>query len=760
MNKTKSKKIMGTLVAVLLFSGVLHAQNLPIDSTNRALLNEVIVTQYDRSLTPVYSATIIQKSDIQNPVHIGNGSVNNIFDQVPSIITTSDAGTGLGYTYMRIRGIDHTRINVTINGIALNDAESQGTWFTNLPDFGSKIGQLNVQRGVGTSNCGAAAFGASMNFSTITQSLTPTAELTTSAGSYNTFRNSITVATGNIKDIFSSTISYSNILSNGYMDNASAKLNSIFWTTNIKLPSKASNSSILKFNILYGNEKTGLAWNGTPLDSMETNRQYNSCGLYYDDNMNVQHYDNETDNYTQTHYQLFYDYWNKKHSFLLNVGTHFTRGFGYYEEYKEDKTFDDYGLNPIAFGNEMIESSDFITRKYLDNYFYGFTFSTQQIIHFEKEWDNYLVWKLIGGLNNYDGAHYGTIIWAQNNPDLQPDYHWYDGTGDKLQGNLAATASYNYKHWAFYVDMQYRFINYVIGGFDDRLVNIDQNYRWHFMNPKASVSYECKSTTKQNVNLTHNFYFSFARAMREPTRSDIVDAPMSGKPIPETLYDFELGYLLDAPKYRFNGNGYFMYYDNQLVLTGQINDVGAAIMSNVDKSYRLGIELVSDYRPVKFFRWQINVTLSLNKILNYTNFTETYDDEWNFLGMTVENLGNRDISFSPNLIATNEFLFYPVKNFEIGIVSKFVGKQYIDNANDENYVIKPYSVSNLNFGYTIEKIKKIKLHLFFSVNNIFNAKYTSNAWLYRCYTGESIYYSDGYFPQATINFMGGIKITF
>lgn len=752
-----AKFSLSTIVVLLwtMFSHVLWAQNLPTDSLNRKKLEEVSIS-FDKKLSsqPVNSSTFLSRDKIEN--NIANGSVNNIFDQIPSMVTTSDAGTGLGYTYMRIRGIDHTRINVTINGIALNDAESQGTWFTNLPDFGSHVGSLTVQRGVGNSNSGAAAFGASMDFKTLSASLKPFVELTTSAGSYSTFRNSISASTGLIGNCISTTVSYSNILSNGYMDNATANLNSLFMTTNIKLPTRKNAQSNLKFNLLYGDEKTGLAWNGTPYDSLATNRTYNSCGLYEDENGNIVRYDNETDNYTQTHYQLFYNYSYSRIN--LSVGGHLTRGIGYYEEYKEDKKFSKYGLNPMEIGGEILKRSDFITRKYLDNYFYGVTFNLSSVHPLSQSKSHTLVWRVIGGANNYDGHHYGNVIWAKHNDgSIIPNYEWYRGKGEKLQTNIAGQLYYMSQNLTLKLDLQHRMINYKILGIDDDLNNIDQSYLWNFFNPKFSAQY--------NLN-KHAFYFLFARANREPTRSDIVDAPKGAKPTPETLYDFELGYALDLAKYKLNANLYGMYYENQLVLTGQINDVGAAIMTNVDRSYRLGIEVSSQYAPVKFFTWNINATLSRNKILDYVHYTESYDEDWNFVEMREDSIGKSNIAFSPNVVLNNEFVFTPIENFHIGLVTKFVSRQMIDNSNDKTYSINPYTVSNLNLSYDFPTIKcrnfnsGMNLRIFCSINNIFNAKYESNAWLYRYYLGEELYFDNGYFPQATTNFIAGIKISF
>jgi len=628
----------------------------------------------------------------------------------------------------------------------------------NLPDLGNNVSTLNVQRGVGNSTNGSAAFGASMNFSTLQPSSKPFVEFSSGVGSFSTFRNSISAGTGYYKDRVAAAISYSNIMSNGYMNYSHALLNSLFFTTDLKLNKPGKNSKwnhALQFNLLVGDEKTGLAWNGVPSYMLEEDRRYNSCGEYTDANGNIQHYENETDNYRQNHYQLYYKLVNPRTGYYFNLGTHLTRGYGYYEQYKEDKKFSFYGLPNYIVNEETIKKSDFVTQKWLDNYFYGLTFTTGK--SYPKKGNNEFKWNVNGAVNQYDGDHYGKIIWGQYIGTVPENYEWYFGTGNKIQGNLAGNVAYKINHWTLFTEMQYRLINYKITGIDDDMIDIGQAYHWNFFNPKGSVSYSW-GRKGDRKKLDQSIYFSFAMANREPTRSDIIDAPSYNKPIPETLNDFELGYLIDLPKARVNINGYMMYYQNQLVLTGQINDVGAAIMSNVDKSYRAGIELVANYQPTKYFNWKFNTTLSQNKILDYVQFVETYDENWEFVSMTEEHLGNTNISFSPNVVIGNEFVFTPVKNFNIGIATKFVGKQYIDNSSDENHILKPYTVTNLNFSYMFPEYKKVKASIFFSINNIFDAKYESNAWLWKAYVAGEEQFSDGYYPQAGINFFGGIRI--
>ena len=476
------------LIALLILHSpfsILHSQNLQRDTIpSRELPPVEILSKVPESLEKTFSATTIARTDIQN--NIGNGSINNLFDQIPSMVTTSDAGTGLGYTAMRLRGTDQTRINVTFNGVALNDAESQGTWLVNLPDFGNVVHSLNVQRGVGMSTNGAAAFGASMNFNTLQTVSNPFVELSSAAGSFSTFRNSVTASTGMIKDVVSATVSYSNLMSKGYMEHSKANLNSLFFATEVFLPKKDKvNVSKLKVNVFYGNEKTGLAWTGVPSYLLETNRRYNDCGAYEDADGKKQYYDNATDNYQQTHFQLFYDYKNRKRKFDMNIGAHLTRGIGYYEQYKENKKFTAYGLPNLVIKDTTIKKCDFITRKYLDNYFYGIVFNATKEFEIKKE--HVLFLSTRAALNHYDGKHYGKIIWGEYLKNIPPNYEWYFGTGNKWQANVVASLGYIYKGWFAYVDFQYRYINYKIAGKNDKLDDITQNHVWDkFLNPKAA----------------------------------------------------------------------------------------------------------------------------------------------------------------------------------------------------------------------------------------------------------------------------------
>ncbi len=702
------------------------------------------------------SANITTMSIKQIQKQQGNGSINNLLEWIPSMVTTSDAGTGIGYTYMRIRGIDQTRINVTLNGVTINDAESQGSWLVNLPDLGSYLEEVQVQSGANTAP-GAISYGARIDFITREIPAKPFAEVKSAYGSFNTFHNTISAGTGVISNRFSALAAFSDIRSDGFIDRAHSKLNSAFLTAQYKLLNKLETKEFgtLKFNLLWGTEHTGLAWNGVPFDSLSTNRTYNSCGEYWTDSGERRYYADETDNYTQTRYQLEYEKrWGKEESsqkHQLNIAGHLTRGIGYYQEYKDDKEPSEYGLSPIS---EEIETCDFVTQKYLDNYYYGVHANYNGAHRLKGEKFHEISWQGGADLDNYYGEHYGNVIWAQPNhvSDFPVDYQWYNGLGEKFQSKLFVSFRYLYDKFSLRTELQYRFLDYRISGTDDNLIDVTQDYLWHFVNPKISLHYYLSQK-----KLKHSFALSFSTANREPTRSDIIEAPAHKKPIPETLYDLEFSYMMHHDRFYVNATLYGMYYKNQLVLTGEINDVGAAIMANVENSYRMGAELAVAYNPVKFFIWRINGNFSRNRILNYVNFVDNWDDG----SQEEEFLGNTPISFSPNVVLANDFTFTPIKRLELSLITKFVSRQYLDNSGNETYCLKPYTYTNLRISYTFLFARFAQeLELFVQANNLFNAKYESNGWIYSYYYGNSRFADAAFYPQAGINFLGGIRLRF
>ncbi len=725
--------------------------------------NQIFVLERSTILSEdvIVTATRAKVNDPVSFTNIGNSEIkeNNfgqdipyLLSSTPSIVSTSDAGTGIGYTYLRIRGTDQNRINITINGIPLNDSESHGVWFVNMPDFLSSVDNIQIQRGVGTSTNGSAAFGATLNLQTKTFNEEAYAEINSYAGSFNTFRNSVNFGTGLINNKFTFDGRLSKIVSDGYVDRAESDLES-FYLSGAYYTSK----SLLKANIISGKEKTYQSWQGVPKVRLEDD--YNGMQQYLDhwlidqeeyDHMinsdsrtyNYYTYDNETDNYQQDHYQLFYSY-EFNPGLHLNSALHYTRGRGYYEQYKKDRDFADYQLEDVILNSDTITSTNLIQQKWLDNHFYGGVFS----LDYQNGNLNLTVG---GGWNQYLGDHFGEVIWAEyaSNGDIR--HRWYENDGDKTDFNIYSKAKYLlFNKLSTYIDFQYRNINYSIDGIDDDLRNITQNHKFEFFNPKLGLFYQ--------VNDLHSSYLTFGIANREPNRSNYTDAdPDKPLPQPETLYNIELGYNYKSTNTYISSNLYYMYYTDQLVLTGEINDVGAAIMTNVDNSYRLGLEVSAGIKIFEKLFVSANATFSQNKI---SDFTE-YVDNWDTWGQEVNNIGETDLAFSPNIIVNGKISYELFKNFKTEFISKYVGKQYIDNTSNNNRSIDSYFVNDLKISYSLKtkSIKEIGFNVL--INNIFNHEYESNAWVYRYILGDREYLMDGYFPQAGINILGGITLKF
>ncbi len=650
----------------------------------------------------------------------------------PSTVVSSDAGNGVGYTAMRIRGTDVTGINVTINGIPLNDPESHGVFWVNMPDMASSVNNLQIQRGVGTSSNGAAAFGASINIQTNQYTAVPYAEINSSYGSFNTFKNTLRFGSGLIDGRWSIDGRASMISSDGYIDRATTDLKSFFLSGAYN-----GEKSIYRFNIFSGKEKTYQAWAGVPKDSLKTNRTYNPYT-----------YENETDNYQQDHYQFLYARKISK-NWKLNAAMFYVRGRGYYEQYKEGESFGDYGLDDPVIGNDTITQTDLVRQKWLDNHFYGLTWS----VNYKREKLNLI---LGGGWNQYDGDHFGEVIWAEYAVNMPKDYEWYFNNGLKTDLNFYAKANYQFNDkLQAYADLQYRLIHYTIEGIHDDLRDISQEHDFNFFNPKAGLVYD--------LNEKQSAYFTFGIANREPNRSVYRDAAPGDEPTYETLYDYELGYKYSSKNISLAGNLFYMDYNNQLVLTGKINDVGAAVQTNVKDSYRAGIEVQAGFRIAKGLTWDMNATFSQNKIEDFIS----YVDNWDYWGdppagplQYVDTLGTTDISFSPSVTAAGILDYEALKDFHISLISNYVGKQYIDNTSSDERSLDPYFINDIRLMYTLKTrfIREISFQL--QVNNIFSVEYESNAWVYRYIENGQEEVLDGYFPQAPINYFVGVGLKF
>lgn len=659
----------------------------------------------------------------------------------PSMVETSEAGTGIGYTGMRIRGTDANRINVTIDGIPLNDPESHTVFWVDLPDLASSVDNIQIQRGVGTSSNGAGAFGATVSIQTLNPGNEPSAEVSTSYGSFGTMKNTVSASSGMLADKFAVQMRYSDIKSDGYIDRTWSDHKSAFISGMFR-----NKKSLLKANIILGEEHTGLGWWGVPKDSLETNRTYNPAGEYTDENGNLQNYSNESDNYNQDHYQLIYSLKAGDH-LNLNTAFHYTKGKGYYEEYREDQELTGYGMSQFETGGITISATDLIRRKWLDNHFYGLVYS----LNFSK---NRVEFTAGGGINSYLGDHYGTVIWMRNAGKSEKDFQWYFNKSRKSEFNIFGKINYGLSEQTrIFGDLQYRYIDYDMQGLDDDLKDLSQFHSYGFFNPKAGIFHE--------INGNQDAWLSFAVANREPTRSDFKEAAgdPAATPRPETLFDVETGYKLRSGKSAFGINLYGMFYRYQLVPTGELSNVGYPIMTNVAGSYRTGIELTASMRLFEQLTLNTNLTLSRNKIKDFTeHYTDYNTSDWSSQYLSRE-LGLVDIAYSPSQVFTNE-ISYNSGILGISLVSKYVGKQYFDNTMNEERSIDPYFVNNLRLDVTpaLSSIKGLELQLF--VNNLFNAVYENNAYGGNWYEDGSEKTWSYYFPQAGINFMFKLGIRF
>ena len=734
--------------------------------TQHADLEEITVTS-----TRISNSGSLAKQEIKSDaLQLTNTGVNLPFllQMTPSLVATSDDGLGIGYTYFRIRGTDHTRINTTINGVPLNDSESQTVFWVNMTDIASSTNSVEIQRGVGTSTNGAAAFGASVNMQTSKATSEPYAQLSFNGGMYNTFREEAKIGTGIMPSGFAFDARVSKVNSDGYLERAYSDLLS-YYTSGAWY----GDNTMVKLLFFGGNETTYMAWDGVSADDLKTNRRYNPAGQYIDDDGNIAYYDNQTDNYFQQHLQLhathtFNTHWD------LNAALHYTHGGGYYEQYKCDAKFSTYGLeNYTDASSETIKRSDLVRQKHLNNHFYGGIAAVNY--H-----NNSLQASLGGGVNNYNGSHFGNVIWLRNYPlPVAKDYEYYRNRGDKFDANVYIKANWQIiKGLNLYGDLQYRHIDYRIHGINDEdLSEITVHKTYNFLNPKAGISY---------VNQGHTGYFNFAIANREPSRKNFTEAGINDIPLPECLYDYEFGYQYLHRRFGIGANFYFMDYYNQLVLTGQYSDVGAYLTKNVDRSYRMGVELTAGVEITKWLRWDVNATLSMNKIIDFTDWVDDWYADWNdpvvaeHGGQVLVNYGTTDISFSPNFIAGSNIQF-DYESFQANLLTNYVGKQYLDNTSNRNAMLDDYCITNLRLAYTLNfktrdtryetrdknLIKSISFHVL--LNNLFNTRYESNGGVYSYFEGadangnylpENQLHTPWYYAQAGINVHAGFTINF
>lgn len=715
--KSRKSKVILSIFTIFLLPLALKAQELPKDSVKS--IEEVLISSVRAKDKSPVTFTNVSKQAIA-PRNLGQ-DIPVLLNYLPSVVTTTDAGAGVGYTYMRVRGSDGSRINVTMNGIPFNDSESHGTYFVNLPDFASSLESIQLQRGVGTSTSGAGAFGASLNLQTKIAQEKAYAELANSIGSFNTRKHTLAFGTG-IHNNFEMNARISNIASDGFIDRASSNLFGYYFNANY-----ITKKTIIKALAFGGKEKTYQAWYGIEdLDKLKNDRTYNYAGLYFDANGNEQFYDNESDNYNQNHLQL---HWNQKYGkkWNSNIALHYTIGKGYYEQYKEDELFANYSLNNYNSNT----TTDLVRKRWLDNDFYGVTYSLN---YSTKNTD-----VIIGGAaNRYEGKHFGEVIWTQYYTPTTNRY--YNNFGNKDDVNFYTKASQQIGKVNVFADLQYRMVFYRANS----IKFSDVNDTFRFFNPKIGVNFQ--------IN-TNNAVYTFAGiANKEPRRDDYE----SGAVKPEQLFDYELGWKYTRSKIKFNLNGFLMFYKNQLVMTGALNDVGSPIFANSGKSYRAGIEIESILQPLKWLVVAPNITLSQNKNLEFYFQRDG----------VLTNLGNTNIAYSPSLIAANNLTFLPIKNLQISILSKFVGDQYMGNIDSEKSILSDYFINDLNINFEWKINKGIKSIVFSGlVNNIFNRTYESNGYFYTyddTWSGPNTTTIEGtgYYPQAGINFLAGINLKF
>ncbi|MFZ4261819.1 TonB-dependent receptor [Sphingobacterium sp. HJSM2_6] len=679
-----------------------------------------------------------------------------LLDQTAGVVIGSDAGAGIGYTNMTIRGSDNERINVTLNGIPLNNPESMGSFFVNLPDFASSTQSIQIQRGIGTSTNGAGAFGASLNIQT--DALEPNAyvEFNNSYGSFNSWKNTLKVGSGLIKNKYAFNARLSNITSDGFIDRASSNLKSFYVDGGIY-----GKKHQLKATVFSGKEKTYQAWYGLPSPLFEGNLQniddYASAmelytpeeierlkngGLRY----NIYTYDNQTDNYTQTHSHLNYTF-KPSINTSINAALHYTRGAGYYEEFRLSDELADYGIVLTESGNP-IENSDLVRQRWLDNHFYGLTYALQH------QFSPILQFTLGGAYNQYLGDHYGKVISVKASDAPNYNHRYYFNDAQKNDFNIFAKADLNLDKWLINLDLQYRNIDYHSEGDDDKIKNFHFKDQHNFFNPKIGATYF--------INSNSNIYASYAFASKEPNRKDYVENPVNIFPKPEKMQNIEAGYRINQASFTLGANVYAMLYQDQLIPTGKLNDVGEALRMNVENSHRIGIEADASWAISRLFTWSATAALSQNKIKNFTESVNIYNDNWDKVGEQAYFYKSTDIAKSPSAILSNNLTYNPSAAIAISFLSKYVSKMYLDNSSAEERSLKSSLVHHAQATYRFKAFGLNSIALNLLVNNLFNATYATNG-----YTWGQIFESKGsrdyynfYYPQAGTNFLLGLNIRF
>jgi iron complex outermembrane receptor protein len=729
-------------VKILLFTGMKTLEDIHVNTTR--------LSDFNTSQILIRRINPLERKNFGQDIPI-------LLEATPSLLTTSDAGAGVGYTGLRIRGVDATRINVTINGIPVNDPESHAVYWVNMPDLASSIENIQIQRGVGSSSNGAAAFGASVNIKTQDISEKPFGSIDQSLGSFGTSKTTIKAGTGIINKHFSLETRMSSIQSNGYLDRASSDLKSYFLSG-----AYIGNKSVLKAIVFSGKEITYQAWYGTPEsritgDSTAMNAYADRNGLSSEERENLLNsgrtynyytYKNQVDHYQQDNYQLHFTHtFNDK--LILNLAGHYTYGRGYYEQYRKGENLVDYGLNPVMIGSDTIQQTDLIRRLWLDNDFIGAVYGVtyKPTAHLDFVWG--------GSANTYFGGHYGELVWAQYASNSEIYQRYYNNDSRKTEASSYLKAVYKRDRFDVFTDLQFRHVDYAFIG--KELVNgfpadVTQDVQFNFFNPKVGGSFK--------INTQQMIFMNYGISHREPVRADFVQSTAQNRPTFETLRDLEFGHQVNANRLTFTTNLYYMNYKNQLLLTGAINDVGAYIHTNVAKSHRLGIEVYGGYRFDQKLKLTGGLTLSQNKVAQFNESVDVYLDTLPYYTQQVISHNNTDMSFSPNVIGNVGIEWMPLENLQISWITKYVGRQYLDNTGNVQRSIDPYNFSNLQINYSIfdKFCKEIQLGLM--VNNAFNQLYENNGYTFSYVYGGQTTTENFYYPQAGRNFMARVLLKF
>ena len=729
------------------YQTVANSNPVPTDSIDHIQLEEVIVSGTRAGQNTPVSYSNISASDIKKQNAARN--IPAILQTTPSLVAFTEDGLGVGNTHFRIRGTDATRINVTLNGMPLNNPETQEVFWVNLPDLSNSLQNIQIQRGVGTSTNGSAAFGASISLQTTGARTEPYGEASTAIGSYGTFLSNIATGTGILNNGLSFDARFSRVLGNGYIKNGSVNHTNFYAAV-----SHYTDKQLIRLSYLKGIQHTGITWEGISPEQMEEfGRRYNPAGVYYDDAGNKLVYDNETDNYYSDILQLTLS--RELTPFLsLNAGLSYNYGYGYYENYRYNREYSDFGLEPQTIDGVTYEKTDFVRQKLMENDFYVANLG----MNYAKDKLNLTFGSMY---SYYYGDHFGKLPWIKHNNNIAENYEWYQNLGVKTELNFFTKAEYQLNNIiSLFGDLQYRRVNYDFSGMDDDLMDLTGEFTYNFFNPKAGVFMQ--------INNQSRLYASVAVGQREPLRADLKDGIKgeSQEQIqPERMIDYELGYsFTNSEGMKLGANLYLMDYHNQMVQTGRLTDIGYKLMENVKDSYRAGVEIEASIPLLNNkIRIDANATLSQNKIKNYVAWFDHYDNQndWNWEGQISEEYGTTNISYSPNIVSAASITWQPASNLYFNFMSKYVSKQYMDNTSDDSKSIDAYLVSNLSAGYTISKTPIGEINLQFFINNLFNKEYIANGWAATdtFADGSSVNYI-GYYPQATRNFMTRLTLSF